>query len=81
MYRVFRIVPVWALLLLPACSTIIDGDSETLTFNSAPSGADCKLNRKTEVVGEVITPGQVTGPAVVPAAATSTTSGPTAQQN
>lgn len=60
MHRIFYTAPVWALLLLAACSTIIDGDSETLTFNSSPSGAHCKLNRNNETVGEVITPGQVT---------------------
>ena len=51
-----------ALMLVPmaACSSIIEGTSQTLSFNSNPSGADCTLTRNGQVIGAVRTPGGLT---------------------
>lgn len=48
-----------ALLLLPACSSIVDGHSQTLTFHSNPTGAECTLNRNGGMLGKLTTPGQL----------------------
>lgn len=48
-----------AALLLCSCSSIVEGTSETLSFDSNPPGADCALERNSEVIGSVHTPGGV----------------------
>lgn len=43
-----------------ACSSIIEGTSQTITLNTNPSGADCALYREGIVIGRVNpTPGSV----------------------
>lgn len=42
--------------LLGGCSSIIEGTSQTLTFNSNPPGAECTLDRNGVVIGKVTTP-------------------------
>lgn len=51
------VVSVGLLLLLGACSTITEGTSQTLSVDSTPQGADCKLTRQGAVIGQVRTPG------------------------
>jgi hypothetical protein len=46
-------------LLASGCSSIIEGTSQTLSFDSNPSGADCALTRNNETIGNVRTPGGV----------------------
>jgi hypothetical protein len=42
---------------LAACSTILEGTSQTITFNSNPPGANCVLSREGLTIGNVTTPG------------------------
>jgi hypothetical protein len=42
---------------LSACSSIVEGTTQTLAFDSDPTGAECVLNRNGEVIGNVKTPG------------------------
>ena len=49
-----------ALVPMAACSSIIEGTSQTLSFNSNPSGADCTLMRNGQAIGAVRTPGGLT---------------------
>lgn len=42
-----------------ACSSITEGTSQTLAFNSVPQGAECQLSREGNVVGTVRTPGEI----------------------
>ena len=46
-------------MLLAACASIIDGNSQTLTFNSNPPGANCTLTRNGVAIGNVTTPGGI----------------------
>ncbi|MBX3454518.1 hypothetical protein [Ferrovibrio sp.] len=48
-----------ALLLLPACSSITEGTTQTLTFQSDPPGGECVLRRDGIVIGRATTPGAV----------------------
>jgi len=48
-----------AALLLTACASIIEGNSQTLTFNSNPLGASCALTRNGVAIGNVTTPGGI----------------------
>ncbi|WP_366554845.1 hypothetical protein [Aquibaculum sediminis] len=59
MFRI--IVPLLGLLFLTsACSSIVEGTSQTVTINSDPSGATCSLERGGSVVAVVNpTPGSV----------------------
>lgn len=43
-------------LVLTSCSSIIEGRSQTLTFNSSPPGANCALTRNGLAIGNVTTP-------------------------
>jgi len=43
--------------VVAGCSSVIEGGSQTLTFNSDPSGADCILSRNGKLLGTVTTPG------------------------
>jgi hypothetical protein len=51
---------IWPALLLfmtcTGCASIIDGTSQTLTFNTNPPEADCTLNRNGVAIGNVKTP-------------------------
>jgi len=47
-------------LMAAGCSSIIEGTSQTLSFDSNPSGAECTLNRNGMVIGSVRTPGGLT---------------------
>ena len=49
-----------SLILVSACSSIVDGHSQKLTFESNPAGADCTLTRHGEVIGKFTTPSQLT---------------------
>lgn len=53
------VVSAGLVLLLAACSTVTEGTSQTLSFDSMPQGADCKLTRLGAVIGQVRTPGAV----------------------
>jgi len=46
-------------LLASGCSSIIEGTSQTLAFDSNPTGADCSLTRNETVIASVKTPGGV----------------------
>ena len=48
-----------AVVSLSACSSIVDGTTQTLTFNSNPPGANCVLNRNGVSIGNVTTPGGI----------------------
>ncbi len=51
---------ITGLLFLSGCSSIVSGTTQTLTVNTAPEGADCKLIREGLVIGRVSpTPGSV----------------------
>jgi hypothetical protein len=48
------------MLLTSACSSIIEGRSQTISLNTNPPGADCALNREGMVIGRINpTPGSV----------------------
>ncbi len=54
-----RFVLLTAALLASGCSSIIEGTTQTLSFESNPSGADCGLTRNEESIGSVHTPGGI----------------------
>ena len=58
MKSVFIAAAAGSLMALAACSSIVDGHSQTLTFHSNPTGAECTLNRNGAPIGIVTTPGQ-----------------------
>jgi hypothetical protein len=46
--------------VLPACATVVEGTSDTVTVSTTPAGATCTIDRNGERVGAVpITPGSV----------------------
>lgn len=47
------------ILSLSSCASIIDGRSQQIAINSDPQGAECRLIRKGDIIGKVITPGSV----------------------
>lgn len=53
------LLSVGMLVLLGACSTITEGTSQTLSLDSVPQGADCKLMREGAIIGQIRTPGAV----------------------
>lgn len=49
------------LMLLPACSSIVEGTSQELVINTTPEGANCALEREGQVIGRINpTPGGIT---------------------
>ena len=55
-----RFLPLVGCLLLPACATIVDGSSQSVTVSTDPPGASCKLMRGGETLGAIaMTPGSV----------------------
>lgn len=42
--------------LLAGCSSVVEGTSQTLTFETNPSGANCVLERNGVAIGNVTTP-------------------------
>ncbi len=54
-------LPILALVaFLPACATIVEGTSDTVTLSTNPAGAACTIDRKDQRVGAVpLTPGSV----------------------
>ncbi len=48
-----------ALLLVQGCASILEGTDQTITVETSPTGANCRLYRKGKAVGQVITPGGV----------------------
>ena len=48
-----------AILLLQGCASILEGTDQTITIETSPTGANCRLYREGRVVGQVITPGGV----------------------
>ena len=55
-----RILLMTTCLAMTACSSIVSGTSQTLTINTTPEGADCKLEREGIVIGRISpTPGSV----------------------
>ncbi len=46
--------------LLPACATLVEGTSDTVTLSTNPAGAACTIDRNGQRIGAVpITPGSV----------------------
>lgn len=41
--------------LLPACATLVEGTSDTVTLNTNPAGATCMVDREGQRVGAVAT--------------------------
>lgn len=58
MKSIFFAAAAGSLLLLSGCSSIVDGHSQTLTFQSNPEGAECTLNRNGATLTKLTTPGQ-----------------------
>jgi hypothetical protein len=54
-----RMLVLLAAASLGACASIVEGTSQTLTFESNPPGADCALVRIDQAIGRVTTPGGV----------------------
>ena len=55
-----RIVVLLPLALLPACATIVNGSSQTVTVSTTPPAATCTLDRVGERIGAIAaTPGSV----------------------
>jgi len=57
-----RMRPVYLTLVLMAlggCSSVIEGTSQTLSFESNPPGAECALERNGVAIGNVKTPGGI----------------------
>ena len=55
------VVMLASVLLLPACSSIVEGTSQELVINTTPEGANCALEREGQVIGRVNpTPGGIT---------------------
>lgn len=55
-----KLLLISACLGLSACSSIVSGTTQTLTINTTPENADCKLEREGTVIGRVSpTPGSV----------------------
>ncbi|MBC7905356.1 MAG: hypothetical protein H7Y60_01240 [Rhodospirillaceae bacterium] len=50
---------VAVIALLAGCSSIIEGTSQTLAFNSYPPEVDCTLTREGLTIGTVATPGRL----------------------
>lgn len=46
--------------LLPACATIMDGNTQGVSISTAPSGATCNVARNGASLGTIQTPGMVT---------------------
>lgn len=46
--------------LLPACATIIDGNTQAVSISTAPAGATCSVARDGTPFGAIQTPGMVT---------------------
>lgn len=54
MRKSFNLLGIVALgVALSACSSVIEGTSQTLFINTNPAGATCTLNRNGEVIGRV----------------------------
>jgi len=49
----FRLLVLLCLFWLPACSTIVEGDDQTITVTTNPSGASCLFRRDGHTVGVV----------------------------
>lgn len=47
-------------LILPGCASVIDGTSQSISFASNPSGADCEAWRDGKLLTRVTTPNTVT---------------------
>ncbi len=55
------IIAAGAVMALGGCSTIVDGQSQTIGVNTSPTGARCELEREGAQIGVVDpTPGTVT---------------------
>ena len=60
MKRLHVLLAAVAAATVGGCSSIISGTSETLTINTNPPGADCKLTRNDLAIGRVSpTPGGI----------------------
>jgi len=59
MKLVYAAAAFGSLVMLGACSSIVDGHSQTLTFQSNPEGAECTVNRNGTSIGKLTTPGQL----------------------
>lgn len=46
--------------LLPACATIMDGNTQPVSISTAPPGATCNVARNGTSIGTIQTPGMVT---------------------
>jgi hypothetical protein len=48
------------LALTSACSTVVEGTSQSITVSSEPAGAQCFIEQAGDIVGRVTTPGSAT---------------------
>jgi hypothetical protein len=48
-----------AAIAVSGCSSVIEGTSQTLSFESNPPGANCSLERNNAPIGNVTTPGGI----------------------
>ena len=55
-----RFAALALMALLPACATVVEGTSDTITLSTTPAGATCTVDRNGERVGAVAaTPGSL----------------------
>ncbi len=55
-----RFAALALMALLPACATVVEGTSDTVTLSTTPAGATCTVDRNGERVGAVAaTPGSL----------------------
>ncbi len=55
-----RFAALALMTLLPACATVVEGTSDTITLSTTPAGATCTVDRNGERVGAVAaTPGSL----------------------
>ena len=55
-----RFAALVLMALLPACATVVEGTSDTVTLSTTPAGATCTVDRNGERVGAVAaTPGSL----------------------
>jgi len=57
MYPLLRSLALLTLLANSACSTVVEGQSQHITVNSSPQGAQCLFKQADDIVGRVTTPG------------------------
>jgi len=58
--NIARVAALIGLLFLPACATVVEGTTDTVTLTTEPAGARCAVTREGAELGQVMpTPGPV----------------------